>query len=34
MFHKAFMIFFHIPKRTQEFVDFANMVETKGGCFL
>jgi len=26
--------FFHNPKRTQEFVDLANMVETKGGRFL
>ncbi len=26
--------FFHNPKRTQEFVDLANMVETKGGHFL
>jgi hypothetical protein len=24
--------FFHHPKRTQKFIELANMVETKGGC--
>jgi hypothetical protein len=35
MYCKAFYdYFFHNPKRTQEFVDLANMVETMGGHFL